>query len=71
MATSTARPPAKRGPKGARVGCRVVADGTVWTVIALDLDRREVVVKLDRGSHAIRRFTARRIVKVERAEAAP
>jgi hypothetical protein len=55
------------GPKGARVGDVVIAERTRWVVIDLDGDRREAVCELLQGSHALRRFRARRIERVERA----
>jgi hypothetical protein len=55
-----------RGPKGARVGDIVVAEGSRWSVEALDPDRREAVCRLIGGSEALRRFRARRILKVEK-----
>lgn len=58
---------AARGPRGTRIGDVVIAEGSRWTVEALDLDRREAVCRLIGGSGALRRFRARRILKVERA----
>lgn len=58
--------PPGRGPKGARVGDVVLAEGTRWRVEALDLSRREAICQLIGGSRALRRFRARRILKVER-----
>jgi len=63
------RPPAKRGPRGARVGDVVVAEGSRWRVEGLDLERREAICRLLGGSRAQRRFRARRILKVEREAA--
>jgi len=48
----------------------VTAEGSRWRVEGLDLERREAICRLLGGSHARRRFRARRIVNVERAEAA-
>ncbi|PZS15175.1 MAG: hypothetical protein DLM64_00300 [Solirubrobacterales bacterium] len=58
---------ARRGPRGARVGDVVVAEGSRWRVEGLDLERREAICRLLGGSCACRRFRARRIFKVERA----
>ena len=58
---------AVRGPKGARVGDVVLAEGYRWRVQALDPERSEAVCQLLGGSHALRRFRARRIERVERA----
>lgn len=57
---------AKRGPKGARIGSRVVAEGSRWLVVGLDLDRREAICRLIGGSGVLHRFTARKILLVER-----
>jgi hypothetical protein len=59
-----------RGPRGARVGDVVIAEGSRWRVEALDLERREAICRLIGGSRAQRRFRARRILKVVRREAA-
>jgi len=56
-----------RGPKGARVGDVVLAEGSRWQVQGLDPERREAICRLLAGSHALRRFRARRIEHVERA----
>jgi hypothetical protein len=58
---------ARRGPRGAKVGDVVVAEGSRWVVEGLDLDRREAICRLIGGSRAHRRFRARRILKVERS----
>jgi hypothetical protein len=58
-----------RGPKGARVGDIVVADGTRWRVEGLDFERHEAICRLVAGSRACRRFRARRIARVERNRA--
>jgi hypothetical protein len=65
-------PPAatRRGPKGARVSDVVVAEGSCWRVVGLDQERREAICRLLAGSESVRRYRARQIVKVERAEAA-
>jgi len=55
------------GPKGARVGDVVIAERSRWEVIALDPAHREAVCRLIAGSHALRRFRARRIEGIERA----
>jgi hypothetical protein len=57
-----------RGPKGARVGDVVTVERSRWRVEALDSQRREAVCRLIGGSGVIRRFRARRIVKVERVD---
>jgi hypothetical protein len=62
---------AHRGPKGARVGDVVVAEGSRWTVDGLDLARHEAICQLIGGSGALRRFRARHILKVERAKGMP
>jgi hypothetical protein len=54
------------GPKGARVGDVVIAEGSRWQVQGLDPDRREAICRLLGGSHALRRFRARRIEQVLR-----
>jgi hypothetical protein len=54
------------GPRGTRVGYIVTAEGSRWRVEGIDLDRREAICRLLVGSHALRRFRARRILKVER-----
>jgi hypothetical protein len=56
-----------RGPKGARVGDVVIAEGSRWRVESLDPARRQGVCRLLAGSHVQRRFRARQIVNVERA----
>jgi hypothetical protein len=56
-----------RGPKGVRVGDVICAEGTRWEVQALDPQRGEAICRLLGGSHALRRFRARRIEYVERA----
>ena len=56
-----------RGPKGARVGDVIVAERSRWRVTDLDPARGEAICTLLAGSHAIRRFRARRIERVERA----
>jgi hypothetical protein len=61
--------PATRGPRGSRIGDKVIAEGSRWTVEGLDLARREATCRLVGGSRAVRRFKARRILKVERAKA--
>jgi hypothetical protein len=58
--------PSERGPKGARIGDIVLAEGSRWRVEGLDLQRREAICRLLGGSRAHRRFRARRIAKVER-----
>lgn len=58
--------PLKRGPKGARIGDVVLAEGSRWTVEGLDGERREAICRLIGGSRALRRFRARRILAVER-----
>lgn len=65
-AAPVAPAPAPRGPKGARVGDVVQAEGSRWQVQSLDLERREAVCRLLAGSHALRRFRARQIERVER-----
>ena len=61
---------ARCGPKGARVGDIVVAERSRWVVQDVDLERREAVCRLLAGSHAVRRFRARRIEAIERAAGA-
>ena len=56
-----------RGPMGARVGDVIVAEGSRWVVEALDVDRSEAICRLTAGSCVLRRFRARRILRVERA----
>jgi hypothetical protein len=56
-----------RGPKGARIGDVVLAEGSRWQVRDLDLERREAICELLAGSHALRRFRARAIERVERS----
>lgn len=58
---------ASRGPRGARVGDVVVAQGSRWRVEALDTDRREAVCRLLGGSRVLHRFRARQILHVERS----
>ncbi|MGH2869033.1 MAG: hypothetical protein ACRDNK_15925 [Solirubrobacteraceae bacterium] len=67
-ATAGAGSPAapKRGPKGARIGDVVIAEGSRWRVEGLDPERREAICRLISGSGAYRRFRANRIAKVER-----
>lgn len=55
-----------RGPKGARIGDVVLAEGSRWQVQDLDPERREAICQLLAGSHALRRFRARAIERVER-----
>jgi hypothetical protein len=59
------RPGAQRGPKGARVGDLIVAEGSRWLCESVDLVRREAICRL-LGGCAYRRFRARAIRKVER-----
>lgn len=61
------RRPAVRGPRGAAPGDVVVAEGSRWTVEAIDLASRQAVCRLIGGSQSVRRFRARRIVAVEKA----
>ena len=56
---------ARRGPKGARAGDVVRAEGTRWRVCGLDGD--QAICRLLAGSHALRRFRARAIERVEAA----
>lgn len=62
-----AEPPLPRGPRGARVGDVVIAEGSRWRVEALDLERREAICQLLGGSRVRHRFRARRIAAVEKA----
>jgi hypothetical protein len=57
---------AQRGPKGARVGDVIVAEGSRWRVESLNSERREATCRLI-GSCILRRFRARAIRDVERA----
>ena len=57
-----------RGPKGARVGDLMQAERSVWRVEGFSDDRREVIARLTCGSHALRRFRARRIERVWRSD---
>jgi hypothetical protein len=57
----------RRGPRGARVGDTVIAEGSRWLMEPLALERREAICRLLGGSGALRRFRARRIVAVEKA----
>lgn len=66
----TAPTDVRRGPRGARVGDVVIAEGSRWRVEGLDLVRREAICRLIGGSRAQRRFRAHRILKVERVGAA-
>ena len=73
LRTAQARPAARRnsrGPRGCRVGDEVLAEGSRWTVVALDEARKEAVCRLVAGSRVLRRFRARQIVKVRRQKAA-
>jgi hypothetical protein len=63
------RPPSTRGPRGARTGDVIIAEGSRWLVAGLDLERREAICRLIGGSGALRRFRARAIRKVERGAA--
>jgi hypothetical protein len=63
--------PATRGPRGAQIGDTVIAEGSRWTVVGLDLARREAICRLIGGSGAVRRYRARGILKVERGKVAP
>lgn len=67
--TVSAAEATRRGPRGARIGDVVIAEGSRWQVEGLDLERREAICRLIGGSRAQRRFRARRILKVERGEA--
>jgi len=58
---------AKHGPKGVRVGDRLLADGSRWIVVAIDLERREAICQLAGGSRVLHRFRARQILKIQRA----
>jgi hypothetical protein len=62
---------ALRGPRGACVGDVVIAEKSRWLVEGLDPSRREAICRLIGGSGVIRRFRARRIVKVERQAPRP
>jgi hypothetical protein len=53
-----------RGPKGARVGDLILAERSIWRVEGIDVERREAIARLTGGSHALRRFRARRIERV-------
>lgn len=70
VAVTRADAGAPRGPKDARIGDVVVAEGSHWRVEGLDLERREAISRLLGGSNALRRFRARRIAKVERGAGA-
>jgi hypothetical protein len=59
----------RRGPRGARVGDIVIAEGARWRVEGLDPERHEAICQLLAGSKVWRRFRARRILKVERPRA--
>jgi hypothetical protein len=59
------RPDGQRGPKGARVGDVVIAEGSRWLVESLDTERRTAICRL-LGGGAYRRFRARAIRDVER-----
>jgi hypothetical protein len=67
--SASVRPAADRGPKGARVGDVVVAEGSRWLVLGLDHSRREAICRLLGGSRPQRRFRAGRIARVERGTA--
>lgn len=69
MADSADQTPTPSGPRGARIGDVVIAEGSRWRVEGLDLERREAICRLLGGSRAHRRFRARRILKVERSKA--
>lgn len=56
----------ERGPRGARIGDVITAEGSRWLVEALDQDRHEAICRLINGSGVLRRFRARRILNVER-----
>jgi hypothetical protein len=62
-------PRAQRGPKGARVGDVIVAEGSRWLCESVDPVRREAICRLVGGSRVLRRFRARAIRKVERTSA--
>lgn len=55
-----------RGPKGTRIGDVVVAERSRWQVTDIDPARAEAICTLLGGSHAMRRFRARRIEGIER-----
>jgi hypothetical protein len=57
-----------KGPKGAKVGDVVIAEGTRWSVIEIDPDGKQAVCRLLNGSHILRRFRARKIERVEKAK---
>jgi hypothetical protein len=63
----TSPAPARRGPKGARVGDIVLAERSRWRVQELDPERRQAVCLLLAGSRVLRRVRARQIEDVERA----
>jgi hypothetical protein len=67
VATET---PTKRGPRGTRIGDMVLAEGTHWIVAGFDFARHEANCRLIGGSGELRRFRARRILKVERGRVA-
>jgi hypothetical protein len=54
------------GPKRARVGDIVIAEGSRWLVEGIDAARHEAICRLVGGSGVLRRFRARRILRVER-----
>jgi hypothetical protein len=60
------RPRAQRGPKGARVGDVIIAEGSRWFVESVNPERHEATCRLIGGSRILRRFRARAIRKVER-----
>ncbi len=64
-------PTSTRGPKGAQPGDIVRAERSSWEVLEIDPDRREAICRLLGGSHAVRRFRARRIEQVVRAPREP
>jgi hypothetical protein len=59
-------PGGQRGPKGARVGDVILAEGSRWLVESVNPERREATCRLMGGSCILRRFRARAIRKVER-----
>lgn len=59
------------GPRGARVGDNVTADGSRWLVEDIDHRGREAICRLIGGSRVLHRFRARGILRVERAKATP
>jgi hypothetical protein len=59
---------ARRGPKGARVGDLIIAEGSRWRVESVDPVGRAITCRL-LGGCAYRRFRARAIRKVERTSA--